>query len=42
MMDRAECAVIWVNELRLSEFDEKGGWAAVARMNAQHWPISQP
>jgi cell surface protein SprA len=32
---RPECAVIWVNELRLSEFDEKGGWAAVARMNAQ-------
>ena len=31
---RAKCAVIWVNELRLSEFDEKGGWAAVARMNA--------
>jgi cell surface protein SprA len=31
---QAKCAVIWVNELRLSEFDEKGGWAAVARMNA--------
>jgi len=29
-----ECAIVWVNELRLSEFDEKGGWAAVARMNA--------
>jgi cell surface protein SprA len=31
---RSECAVIWVNELRLSEFDETGGWAAVARLNA--------
>ena len=31
---RAECGVIWVNELRLSEFDETGGWAAVARLNA--------
>ena len=31
---RSECAVIWVNELRLSEFDETGGWAAVARINA--------
>ncbi len=31
---RAKCAVLWANELRLSDFDEKGGWAAVARMNA--------
>ncbi|MFM7309939.1 MAG: cell surface protein SprA, partial [Flavobacteriales bacterium] len=31
---RSKCAVIWVNELRLSEFDETGGWAAVARLNA--------
>ncbi len=28
-----KCAIVWVNELRLSDFDEKGGWAAVARMN---------
>jgi cell surface protein SprA len=28
-------AVIWFNELRLTEFDERGGWAATARMNAQ-------
>ncbi len=26
---------VWVNELRLSEFDEKGGWAANARMTAR-------
>ncbi|MFZ4783897.1 MAG: cell surface protein SprA [Flavobacteriales bacterium] len=32
---KSKCAIIWVNELRLSEFNEKGGWAAVARMNAQ-------
>jgi len=31
---KSKCAIIWVNELRLSEFDERGGWAAVARMNA--------
>lgn len=29
-----KCAIVWVNELRLSDFDEPGGWAAVARMNA--------
>ena len=28
-------AVVWFNELRLTEFDERGGWAATARMNAQ-------
>lgn len=26
---------IWFNELRLTEFDERGGWAATARLNAQ-------
>jgi cell surface protein SprA len=26
---------IWVNELRLSDFDEKGGWAANARITAK-------
>lgn len=30
-----KCAIVWVNELRLSEFDETSGWAALARMNAQ-------
>lgn len=28
-------AEIWVNELRLSDFDESGGWAANVRMNAR-------
>lgn len=26
---------VWFNELRLTEFDEKGGWAATARMSAK-------
>ena len=30
----AKCAVVWANELRLTEFNEDGGWAAVAQMNA--------
>ncbi|MEI6574912.1 MAG: cell surface protein SprA [Bacteroidota bacterium] len=29
-----KCAEIWVNELRLTDFDEKQAWAATARMNA--------
>ena len=31
----ARCAEVWVNELRLTDFDQRGGWAAVARVNAQ-------
>ncbi|MFT3910577.1 MAG: cell surface protein SprA [Ferruginibacter sp.] len=27
------CGQIWVNELRLSSIDEKGGWAALARVD---------
>ena len=29
-----KCATIWANELRLSEFNEEGGWAATAQMQA--------
>lgn len=29
------CAEIWVNELRVSDYFEKGGWAANARVTAQ-------
>ncbi len=29
-----KCAEIWVNELRLTGFNEKSGWAAMARMRA--------
>ncbi len=29
------CGEVWVNELRLSDFDEKGGWAATAKMTAK-------
>ena len=28
-------AQVWFNELRLTEFDERGGWAATARVNAK-------
>ena len=27
--------LFWFNELRLTDFDDKGGWAVTARMNAQ-------
>ncbi len=30
-----ESSEIWVNELRLSDFNNDGGWAAVGRVNAQ-------
>lgn len=29
------CAEVWINELRLSGLDEKGGWAAVGRVDVQ-------
>jgi cell surface protein SprA len=29
------CAEVWINELRLSGLDEKGGWAAQGRMDIQ-------
>jgi cell surface protein SprA len=31
----SKCAEVWVNELRLSDFNNKGGWAAQARVTAQ-------
>ncbi|HEX2617575.1 MAG TPA: cell surface protein SprA, partial [Flavobacteriales bacterium] len=31
---RSQCAEVWVNELRLTDFDQRGGWAALARVNA--------
>ena len=31
---QAKCAEIWVDELRLAEFNKKGGWAAIARVAA--------
>lgn len=30
-----KCLEVWVNELRLTDFDQRGGWAAIARLNAQ-------
>ncbi|NVK27533.1 MAG: cell surface protein SprA [Flavobacteriia bacterium] len=32
---QAKCAEVWVNELRMTEFDNRGGWAANARMTAK-------
>nr|WP_256011282.1 cell surface protein SprA [Pedobacter xinjiangensis] len=31
----AKSAQVWFNELRLTDFDERGGWAATARLNAK-------
>ncbi len=31
----SKCVEIWVNELRMSNFDEKGGWAANARVTTK-------
>ncbi|MBN2680937.1 MAG: cell surface protein SprA [Bacteroidales bacterium] len=30
-----KCGEVWMNELRLSDFNEKGGWAAIGRVNAR-------
>jgi len=30
-----KCAEVWVNELRLTDFDQRGGWASTARVNVQ-------
>jgi len=30
----SKCAEVWINELRLTEFDEEGGWAATTRVTA--------
>lgn len=29
-----KCVEVWVNELRLSDFNEQGGWATIGRVNA--------
>ena len=31
----SKCGQIWVNELRLTEFDEQGGWAVNSRVTAR-------
>ncbi|MDG1146312.1 MAG: cell surface protein SprA, partial [Flavobacteriales bacterium] len=30
-----KCAELWINELRLTDFDERGGWAAKAQMKTR-------
>lgn len=32
---RPKCVEVWVNELRLTDFDNKGGWAATGQVNIQ-------
>lgn len=32
---RKLCAEVWVNEMRMTDFDEAGGWAATARLSAK-------
>ncbi len=32
---RGKCVEVWVNELRLTDFNEKGGWAANARVTTK-------
>ncbi len=32
---QAKCAEIWVNELRMTDFNEEGGWAANARIQTK-------
>ena len=32
---QAKCGEVWVNELRLTDFSKKGGWAANARVNTK-------
>lgn len=32
---KAKCVEVWVNELRLTDFNEKGGWAANARITTK-------
>jgi hypothetical protein len=31
----SKCAEVWVNELRLTDFDKKGGWAATGRVTTK-------
>lgn len=30
-----KCVEVWVNELRLTDFNQQGGWATIGRLNAQ-------
>ena len=34
-LELQDCAEVWINELRLSGLDEKGGWAATGRVDVQ-------
>jgi cell surface protein SprA len=37
----AKCAEIWINELRLTGFNDKAGWAGLLRLNSQLGDLGQ-
>ncbi len=37
----AKCFEVWINELRLTDFDQQGGWAAMGRVNANFADFAQ-
>jgi cell surface protein SprA len=37
----AHCAEVWINELRLTDFNNQGGWAATAQMQAKLADLGQ-
>ncbi len=37
----SKCIEVWINELRLTDFDQKGGWAANARVTAKLADVGQ-
>ena len=37
----SHCAEVWVNELRLTDFNNKGGWAATGQMQAKLADLGQ-
>lgn len=36
-----KCFEVWINELRLTDFDQQGGWAAIGRVNANFADFAQ-
>ena len=41
MGGESKCVEVWINELRLTDFDQKGGWAANARVTAKLADLGQ-
>jgi cell surface protein SprA len=40
-MVTSKCVEVWVNELRLTDFDQRGGWAAIGPGEHPRWPTSE-